>query len=229
MSVAIRRGDGRNASRLPLVLRLALRDLRGGIRGFGIFIGCIFLGVWAITTVSALSHSLSNGLSREGRTILGGDVSFARGQRPLSDDERSFLNARGLVSNVAIVRSMARHNDQATLVEIKAVDARYPSAGAVVLAPALPLRDALAVRDGIAGMVADEALSAKLDLKLGDRSEIGNATFELRAFLTSHRRALRVDFPFAVKFSGAVDLSFASRERHGITAARFNISSFETL
>src|SRR5947209_5041555 len=183
MSTASGVTTGRTAWRLPLLLRLALRDLRGGIRGFGIFIGCIFLGVWAITAVSALSHSLQDGLAREGRTILGGDVSFARSHAPLADDERAFLEAQGSLSCVAIMRAMARHNDETGLVEIKAVDATYPVAGTVVLSPALSLADVLAVRDGIAGLVADETLSARLDIKVGDRLEIGTAIFQLRAFL----------------------------------------------
>jgi putative ABC transport system permease protein len=185
MSIAIGRAQQRMQWRLPLLLRLAIRDLRGGISGFGIFIGCIFLGVWAITAVSALSHSLSDGLAREGRTILGGDVSFARSHTPLREEERSFFTARGALSSVAIMRAIARQNDQTSLIEIKAVDARYPAAGAVVLSPVLPLQDALGVRDGIAGMVADQALSAKLDIKVGDRIEIGALSFELRALLTS--------------------------------------------
>src|SRR5947209_13362200 len=185
MNVAIGRAASRSPLRLPLLLRLALRDLRGGINGFGIFIGCIFLGVCAITAVSALSHSLQDGLAREGRTIVGGDVSFARSHTPLFRSEREFLVARGSLSAVAIMRAMARHDDQTSLVEIKAVDATYPGAGMLVLSPALSLSDALAVRDGIAGFVADETLGAKLDIKVGDRVEIGTATFQLRAFLTS--------------------------------------------
>ncbi len=35
------------------VLRIALRELRGGIRGFYIFIACVALGVMVITTVNA--------------------------------------------------------------------------------------------------------------------------------------------------------------------------------
>ncbi|MEA2841422.1 MAG: putative transport system permease protein, partial [Methylobacteriaceae bacterium] len=166
MSIALGRTEGRGALRLPLVLRLAIRDLRGGISGFGIFIGCIFLGVWAITAVSALSHSLSDGLAREGRTILGGDVSFARSHRPLDDDERASFAARGALSSVAIMRAIARHNDQASLVEIKAVEESYPAAGAVVLSPAFPLQEGLALHGGVYGMVADETLGAKLDLRI---------------------------------------------------------------
>ncbi|MBV9065988.1 MAG: ABC transporter permease, partial [Methylobacteriaceae bacterium] len=185
MSLALSRTDQRSAWRMPLLLRLAIRDLRGGIRGFGIFIGCIFLGVWAITAVSALSHSLSDGVAREGRTILGGDVAFARSHASLSDGERRFLSGRGSLSSVAIMRAIARHHDQAGLIEIKAVDSTYPAAGAAVLSPALPLQDLLAARDGSYGIVADAALSAKLDVSIGDRIEIGTSSFELRAFLNS--------------------------------------------
>jgi putative ABC transport system permease protein len=210
MSTAIGHAGRRIEWRWPLLLRLAIRDLRGGISGFGIFIGCIFLGVWAITAVSALSHSLSDGLAREGRTILGGDVSFARSHNALNDEERNFFAARGLLSSVAIMRAIARHNDQAALIEIKAADATYPAAGAVVLSPALPLRDALAARDGIYGMIADETLSAKLDIKLGDRIEIGTSSFELRAFLVSEPDKLAGGIGFGPRVTLSQDALRAS-------------------
>ena len=34
----------------PLALRYAWRELRGGLRGFGVFVACIALGVMAIVT-----------------------------------------------------------------------------------------------------------------------------------------------------------------------------------
>ena len=64
-----------------LSLRYALRELRGGLRGFYVFIACIALGVMAIAGVGSVSASLSDGLAREGRTLLGGDVSFVLFQR----------------------------------------------------------------------------------------------------------------------------------------------------
>ena len=129
----------------PLLLRLAARDLRGGLSGFGIFLGCIALGVAAITGVGSVSHALSDGLAKQGRTILGGDVSFDLVQRGASPQELDFLLQRGRVSRVAVLRGMARRDDGAsTLVEIKAVGADYPTAGAAVLDPPQPLADALA-------------------------------------------------------------------------------------
>jgi putative ABC transport system permease protein len=59
-----------------LTLRLALRELRGGLRGFYVFIACIALGVLAIAAVGSFAQSLADGLSRQGRMILGGDVAF---------------------------------------------------------------------------------------------------------------------------------------------------------
>ncbi len=62
----------------PLTLfRFALRDLRGGLAGLRIVVLCIALGVAAIVGVNSLARSLEAGLARDGRTILGGDVSFS--------------------------------------------------------------------------------------------------------------------------------------------------------
>ncbi len=58
-------------SAVPLILRLALRDLKGGFAGFRIFLACIALGVAAITGVGSVSEGLSDGLARDSRTILG--------------------------------------------------------------------------------------------------------------------------------------------------------------
>jgi putative ABC transport system permease protein len=172
--------------RWPLALRLALRDFRGGLRGFGIFLGCIALGVAAITGVGSVSLSLKDGLARQGRAILGGDVSFNLVQRELADPERDFLARQGRLSSVALLRAMARRDDgEAALVEIKAIDHAYPLAGDVLLDPGLPLTDALAERDGAYGIVADAALFGRLGLATGNHLTIGGARFELRARLAT--------------------------------------------
>lgn len=170
---------------MPLILRLALRDLRGGLFGFGIFLACIALGVGAITGVGSVSRSLADGLASQGRVILGGDVSFGLAQREASPNETRFFASRGRLSAVSVMRGMARHYDgSAALVELKAVDGAYPSFGTVGLAPSLALDKALA-KDGEAfGVIADAALKARLGLKIGDRFHIGDQLYELRAILT---------------------------------------------
>jgi putative ABC transport system permease protein len=168
----------------PLALRFALRELRGGLRGFYVFIACIALGVMAIAGVGSFAESLVGGLAREGRVILGGDLSFSLFHREASAPERAFLDARGRVSAAATLRAMARTQDgRTTLVELKAVDSAYPLHGHVVLDPEMPLAAALAARDGVFGAAADPALFARLDLAPGARLTIGAATIELRAAL----------------------------------------------
>ena len=170
---------------MPLILRLALRDLRGGLRGFGIFLACIALGVAAITGVGSVSHALSDGLARQGRTIVGGDASFNLIQREATPQEVAFLAARGALSEVSVLRAMARHDDGTALIELKAVGAEYPTAGALTLDPPMPLAQALAAQNGIQGIVADAALQARLGLKRGDEIAIGTARYALRAILVS--------------------------------------------
>ncbi|WP_210496580.1 ABC transporter permease [Microvirga antarctica] len=170
----------------PLIVRLALREMRGGLRGFGIFLACIALGVAAIAGVSSLSRSLTEGIGREGRRILGGDMAFSLLQREASPAERAFLDGKGQVGTVAGLRAMAIAGDKGSaLVEVKAVDGSYPAVGVLETEPQLPPADLLAFRNGAYGAAADPVLLARLDLKVGDRVSVGDATVELRAALTS--------------------------------------------
>jgi len=169
-----------------LPLRLAARELRGGLRGFYVLIACIGLGVMAIAGIGSVASGLAGGLAHEGRVILGGDLSFSLSLREASTPEREFLEQRGLLSVAATMRAMARTTDgRVALVEIKAVDASYPLYGAATLDPPQALADALAPRDGAFGAAADPTLLARLDLAQGARVTVGSATIEIRANLQS--------------------------------------------
>ena len=169
-----------------LALRFAMRELRGGLHGFYVFIACIALGSMAIASVGSLAASLADGLAREGRVILGGDLAFTLIQRQAAPAEREFLQAHGQISSAATMRAMARTSaGQATLVEMKAVDDLYPLFGEALLDPPGPLPNALEQRDGVFGAVADPTLMARLELKPGARITVGNANIEIRAALTN--------------------------------------------
>jgi putative ABC transport system permease protein len=167
-----------------LPLRYALRELRSGLRGFYVFIACIALGVMAIAGVGSVAASLGEGLAREGRTLLGGDVAFSLIQREAKPDEVALLRSRGEVSVAATLRGMARTGDgKLALVELKAVDNAYPMLGTVTLVPKMPVADVLAEHDGAFGAAADPTLLARLDLKVGDRVTVGSATFQIRSVI----------------------------------------------
>ncbi len=174
------------SERFPLALRLALRDLRGGLAGFRIFIACIVLGVTAIVGVGSTARSLLDSLAREGQQILGGDVSFTTVLRELSTTEREWIGARGNLSEIAGMRAMARKSDNAVLVEIKAVDSTYPAIGRVILSPPdLEIQQALRLNNGAYGLAGDETLRHRLSLNIGDTIMIGDAKFMWRGTVNS--------------------------------------------
>src|SRR3954454_15162792 len=189
---------GRPAS---LALRYALRELRGGLRGFYVFIACIALGVMAIAGVGSVAASLSEGLAREGRTLLGGDAAFSLIQREAKPEEVAFLRARGAVSVAATLRAMARTDGgKLALVELKAVDNAYPMLGEVTLDPAMPVPDLLKQEDSAFGAAADATLLARLDLKLGDRVSVGSASFTIRSVVGAEPDKLAGGVGFGPRF-----------------------------
>jgi putative ABC transport system permease protein len=199
MTLALERPHGsRTAS---LALRYALRELRGGLRGFYVFIACIALGVMAIAGVGSVAASLGEGLAREGRTLLGGDAAFSLIQREAKLEEVAFLRSRGIVSVAATLRGMARTEDgKLALVELKAVDNTYPLLGELTLDPNMPVPDLLAERDGAFGAAADATLLARLDLKVGDRVSVGSASFQIRSVVGAEPDKLAGGVGFGPRF-----------------------------
>ena len=167
-------------------IAFALRELRGGLRGFYVFVACIALGVMAIAGVGSFSRSLTDGLAREGRVILGGDLAFSLIHREANAAERGFLASRGRLSVAATMRAMAGAADgRRALVELKAVDGAYPLYGTLALDPEMALDRALASRDGVFGAAVDSALLARLELAPGARFRVGAATFQIGAVIKS--------------------------------------------
>ena len=192
---------------LPLAFRFASREMRGGLRGFLIFLTCIALGVAAIGGVNSVARAITAGVASEGQALLGGDIRFQLIQREATDKERAFLDGLGMVSHNAGMRSMARLEDGSdqSLVEAKAVDDAYPLYGQLVTEPALPRAELFAEKAGAYGAAAPDLLFERLKLKLGDRVKLGAATFELRAKLITEPDAVSDGFGFAPRLLVSMD------------------------
>lgn len=172
---------------LPLPLRFALRELRGGMRGFRIFLGCIAIGVTAIAAATSMNQSVEAGIAADAQPLLGGDLQARINARPVGAGELAALKQGGTVSTHVQLRSMARTENAAgevgtrTLIELKGVDANYPLYGTISLDPMLPLQDALAQKDGVWGAVIDAPLLTRLQLSIGDTFKVGEADLQIRA------------------------------------------------
>jgi len=167
---------------VPAAWRIARRELRGGVRGFRVFLACLVLGVATTAAVGSLGDALKAGLARDARTILGGDVELMQFSQPLADAAAAYLAANGrALSHVVTMRGMAHTEDGArrSLVELKAVDGAYPLAGTVALEGGMPLAEALAG----GGAVADRGLFDRLGIEIGESVRVGGALLTLRGVL----------------------------------------------
>lgn len=185
------------AGTLRLALRFARRELRGGTRGFRIFLACLALGVAAIAGVGSLSSAMLDGLQANARALLGGEVELRLVHRAANDEELAWLAAHSRrLSATAELRTMARNSARPAerrLVELKAVDAAYPLYGRLESAPPLRAEAAFARRDGHWGALVDPGLLARLGLAVGDRLSIGALDYEVRGTVTHEPdRAARI-------------------------------------
>ena len=198
MAPAAARAGG-NSLRLGLAARLALRELRGGLSGFYIFLACVALGTGAIAGVNSVSQMMTGSIASEGQTILGGDVRFEIDNRDIGDAERAYIDGLGTVSAGVNMRTMARKPDGSdqSLVELRAVDGAYPLYGGFETVPAMPIDRLFAEQDGMYGAAAAQILLDRLGLKVGDTVLVGEATLQIRGVIATEPDALSEGFGFA--------------------------------
>ena len=183
LEATLPRGRALSANSAAGLLALALRELRGGLSGFYVFVACIALGVAVITGVGALSDALKAGFERQGEVLLGGDATLARPHRRAEAAELAWMRQRGKLSETATLRAMARTLDgsEQILVELKGADAAYPLAGEMKLsgAAARPLAELIANH----GAAVEPILLERLGVKLGDRFSLGGRQVEIRGLI----------------------------------------------
>lgn len=183
-------------------LRLALRDLRGGLAGLRLLAICLFLGVLALAGVGSLSAAIVASLAERGQEILGGDVQLTVAQREATPRELAAFSREGRVSRITRMRAMAARPDgaESVLVELKGVDEAWPLYGAFRLQPG-----AGAARPRGNEVAVGPELADRLGVKVGDRVRIGAA--ELRIVGLIAEEPDRVGQGFTLGSTALVDRS----------------------
>lgn len=170
-------------------LRVALIDLRGDLRRFGILLACLALGVATIAIVGSVGAALQAALNRDARLLLGGDLEAGLSYRLANEEERALFERLGTVAEVVEVMGNGIVGDESVFLSLRAVDANYPLVGSVTVnepqTPGASLGELLALRDGAYGIVASSLLFDRLGLAIGDRLTIDAAEFELRGIIGS--------------------------------------------
>ena len=180
-----------------LAWRFALRELRGGFKGFYIFLACIALGVAAIAGVNSVARSITHGIASEGQALLGGDASFSVVQKDLSEKELKFLSGSGEISKIIRTRAMARLPDGSNqaLIELKAVDQAYPHYGELTGPDGSLEFDGL----GLNNAYVDQTLLDRLDLKIGETINIGQSSFKIAQIINNEPDRIGEGMAFGAK------------------------------
>ncbi|MCY4151689.1 MAG: FtsX-like permease family protein [Aestuariivita sp.] len=173
---------------IGLAAKLAVRDLRGGVRSLQILMACLTLGVAAISAIGTVRESLQAGLTQEATALLGGDAQIEFAYRFANSRELAWMSDNAaLISEVTDFRSMLtvkRGNAKARgLTQVKSIDDAYPLIGEVEISPPLTLSKALDGRNGIPGAVVHPTLVERLGLGIGDLFYLGEQKFVLTAIL----------------------------------------------
>ncbi|NWJ23285.1 ABC transporter permease [Rhizobium sp. RM] len=201
-----------SAAHIQNALRLARREIRGGLRGFYIFLACIALGTGAIAAVNSVSRAVTDAIATQGQSILAGDVRFELRNREASDEERAYLGTLGQVAISTGLRSMTRLADGSaqTLTEVKAVDGAYPLYGSFAADPARPLPELLEKNGDTYGAVVAPLLLERLGIKVGDEVLLGNVKLKVTGTVVDEPDALSDGFGFAPRLMLSRDALFAS-------------------
>jgi putative ABC transport system permease protein len=166
---------------LPLAFAIAFRELRAGAGGLTVFVLCIALGVMAVAAIGSLGASFDAALARQGRMLVGGDLSFERVHRRAGAEERAALDDLGRVTESASLRAMARiPGGKSALVEAKAVDGAYPLYGEVIVTEP---KDAGPIWRKPGVIVAERSLLERLNVGVGSTVSIGDATVTIGGIL----------------------------------------------
>ncbi|QAY77225.1 ABC transporter permease [Sphingosinicella sp. BN140058] len=163
-----------------IALRLALRDLRGGLAGLRLLAVCLFLGVAALAGVGSLSAAIVTALADRGQEILGGDVQLTVGGREATAEELQAFGRAGRLGQVTRMRAMAATVDgaESVLVELKGVDETYPLFGTFRLQPG-----ALAARPHGNEVAIGAELGDRLSVRPGGTIRIGAANLKVVGFI----------------------------------------------
>ena len=172
-------------------MRVAIVDLRGDLRRFGILLSCLALGVGTIAGVSSVGAALQEAILRNANTLMGGDLQVVRADRRADAAELDYIKSLGVVSETISSNSRADAVDDSgntVFLDIYAVDGNYPLYGNVTspqLTDGQKPADLLALKDGVYGAIVDPVILDRLGIDVGGHFRVNQTEFEVRGLLGS--------------------------------------------
>ncbi len=168
---------------LRLAGRLLARDWRAG--ELTLVAVALIVAVASVTTVDFFADRVRQALTRQANQLLGADLVISS-SRPLDAAFDAEAAGRGLrVTRMLRFPSMAAHDAQNVLAEIKVVAPGYPLRGELRVSDRLYGESRRATGIPASGSVwVDDKLLTRLQLNIGDRVEVGNSRLQVAAIIT---------------------------------------------
>ncbi|MDR3473129.1 MAG: FtsX-like permease family protein [Devosia sp.] len=175
-------------SRVSNWIGVALLDLKGDLRRFGVLLACLALGTCTIAAVGSVGAALQDAIVRDATKLMGGDIEISRADRRATPEERAFFETLGGVAEEDDSNGRATAGDNNAFLDIVAVDNDYPLVGAVD-SPQLPNgkkpAELLAPKDGVWGAIVNPIILDRLGIGIGGRFTIGSTQYQARGTLAS--------------------------------------------
>jgi putative ABC transport system permease protein len=173
-------------SSIGFVLRMAAREVRASPRRLLLLTVSVAVGVAALVSINSFTDNLRRSVREQARALLGADLSVSS-RRPLPPGAEALLDTlarRGAqLSRVTSFAGMAYvpRTTGTRLVQVAAVDGRFPFYGEIRTDPAPAWSELQLGRH----VVVDPALLAALSARVGDTLALGEARFVITGSVVS--------------------------------------------
>jgi len=167
---------------LSLAVRQLLRDARAG--ELRVLFLALLVAVTATTTIGYFGARLNATLQLHAAEFLGADLRLS-GSSPASSEQLAAGQALGLEhARVVEFASVIATDEGVQLTSVKAADSAYPLRGTLKSAPGLDQPDSPGPGPSPGEAWAEARLLLALNIKIGDRIEIGEKSLRLTRVLT---------------------------------------------
>ncbi|WP_137938652.1 FtsX-like permease family protein [Chitinivorax sp. B] len=164
--------------KIRLAMRMLRRDMRAG--ELNVLLLALVIAVAAMTSVGFFTERVQRALNEQANDLLGADL-VVNADKPIALDWQQHAHSLGLtLVHTTTFPSMVLAGDGAQIASIKAVTAGYPLRGRLLLGEASAVRQAKGIPP-LGTLWADERLLLRLNAKVGDTVQLGEATFRIDA------------------------------------------------
>jgi putative ABC transport system permease protein len=166
---------------------MAWRDSRRNRGKLLLFASSIVLGIAALVAIDAFSENLQKSIDNEAKTLIGADLALQTRQEGVTDKAilslmDSLGGERAKEINFVSMALFPSRDSQTRLVAVRAIEGNFPFYGKINVEPASA---AESFKKGTPKALIDNSLANQFNLKVAEKVQIGNISFDIAGFVSS--------------------------------------------